>query len=74
MQNEKLSILDLRVDSLVRISSDQKSIADETRTILANSYLELQEISENTELSAKYLKDIKADISDVKRNTAGLAR
>lgn len=74
MQNEKLSILDLRVDSLVRVSSDQKSIADETRTILANSYLELQEISENTELSAKYLKDIKADISDVKRNTAGLAR
>ena len=74
MQNEKLSILDLKVDSLVKVSSEQKSIADETRTILANSYLELQQINENTELSAKYLKSIQSDISDVKRNTAGLAR
>ena len=49
-----------------------RNIADETRTILANSYLELQQIRENTEDSAKYLKDIKTDIAEVKRNTARL--
>lgn len=74
MQTEKLSILNIKTESLVNVASDQRNIADETRTILANSYLELQQINENTELSAKYLKDIKTDISDVKRNTAGLAR
>lgn len=48
------------------------NIADETRTILANSYLELQGINENTGTTAKYLKDIKADIAEVKRNTSRL--
>ena len=46
------------------------NIADETRSILANSYLELQEINENTGNSAKYLKDIKTDIAIVKQNTS----
>ena len=46
------------------------NIADETRSILANSYLELQEINENTGNSAKYLKDIKVDIAIVKQNTS----
>ena len=46
------------------------NIADETRSIIANSYLELQEINENTGNSAKYLKDIKADIAIVKQNTS----
>ena len=46
------------------------NISDETRSILANSYLELQEINENTGNSAKYLKDIKTDIAIVKQNTS----
>ena len=46
------------------------NIADETRSILANSYLELQEINENTGNSAKFLKDIKTDIAIVKQNTS----
>ena len=46
------------------------NIAEETRSILAASYLELQEINENTGNSAKYLKDIKADIAAVKENTS----
>ena len=48
MQTEKLSILDIKVESLLNVASDQRNIADETRTILANSYLELQQINENT--------------------------
>ena len=48
MQTEKLSILNINTESLVNVASDQRNIADETRTILANSYLELQQINENT--------------------------
>lgn len=48
MQTEKLSILNIKAESLVNVASDQRNIADETRTILANSYLELQQINENT--------------------------
>ena len=48
------------------------NIADDMRNIIAQSYLELQQISENTGNSAKYLKDIKADISIVKQNTSRL--
>jgi tape measure domain-containing protein len=46
------------------------NIAEDTRNILAQSYLELQQINENTGNSAKYLKDIKADIAIVKQNTS----
>lgn len=49
---------------------DTYGIADEMRSILANSYLELQEINENTGESARYLKEIRADIAMVKQNTA----
>lgn len=46
----------------------QESIADETRTILANSYLELQQISENTGEIIKPIKQMQSDISEIKRN------
>lgn len=48
------------------------NIAEDARNILAQSYLELQQINENTGNSAKYLKDIKADIAIVKQNTSRL--
>ena len=60
------------ISALTAQPSGMLNIADETRTILANSYLELQQIRENTEDSAKYLKDIQADIAEVKRNTSRL--
>lgn len=73
-QLQTVAITELRgsIGSLTSQVTGLYNIADETRTILANSYLELQQIRENTEDSAKYLKDIKADISEVKRNTARL--
>lgn len=73
-QQQTVAITELRgsIGSLTSQATGLYNIADETRTILANSYLELQQIRENTEDSAKYLKDIKADISEVKRNTARL--
>lgn len=73
-QQQTVAITELRgsIGSLTSQVTGLYNIADETRTILANSYLELQQIRENTEDSAKYLKDIKADISEVKRNIARL--
>lgn len=48
-------------------SPQDNNIADETRTILANSYLELRGINENTGNSAAHLKEIRSDIKDMKR-------
>ena len=48
-------------------------VADETRTMIASIYIELQQINDNPAISAKYLKDIKSDIAVVKKNTEGLA-
>lgn len=48
------------------------SIADETRSILASSYLELQQISENTGAIITPIQKIQKDIEIVKNNTAKL--
>lgn len=73
-QQQTLAITEIKgsIAVLALVSTGIHNIADETRTILANSYLELQEIKENTGNSAKYLKDIKADIAIVKQNTSKL--
>lgn len=73
-QQQTIAITELRgsITALTMQTQSMHDIADETRTILANSYMELQEIRENTGESAKYLKDIKADIAVVKQNTAKL--
>lgn len=46
------------------------NIADEMRSIIANSYLELQQISENTGEIIKPIKQMQLDIAEVKRNTS----
>lgn len=73
-QQQTIAITELRgsITALTTETQSMHDIADETRTILANSYMELQEIRENTGESAKSLKDIKADIAVVKQNTAKL--
>lgn len=73
-QQQTIAITELRgsITALTTQTQSMHDIADETKTILANSYMELQEIRENTGESAKYLKDIKADIAVVKQNTAKL--
>lgn len=69
LQAQSLEILSVKTDAILFVSTETRDIADETRTILANSYIELLQISENTGESAKHLKDIKSDIAEVKRNT-----
>lgn len=60
------------ISALTAQPSGMYNIADETRTILANSYLELQQIRENTGEIVKPIKQMQADIAEVKRNTSRL--
>ena len=46
------------------------NIADEARSIIAQSYLELQRIGDNTEAVIKPIKQMQQDIAKVKENTA----
>lgn len=73
-QQQTIAITELRgsIGSLTSQVTDLYNIADETRTILANSYLELQQIRENTGEIVKPIKQMQADIAEVKRNTARL--
>ena len=45
-------------------------VANETRTFMANIYIEIQQINENTANSARHLLAIKNDIAAVKDNTS----
>lgn len=73
-QLQTVAITELRgsIGSLTSQATGLYNIADETRTILANSYLELQQIRENTGEIVKPIKQMQADIAEVKRNTARL--
>ena len=79
MTQDQASELNGRFTALYESSLRQEAIqqgisniAEDARNIIAQSYLELQQINENTGNSAKYLKDIKADIAVVKQNTSRL--
>ena len=65
--SQKLSSIDLSLTGISLIGKDAVSIADETRTILANSYMELKEINENTGVSAKCLTQIDENINSMNR-------
>lgn len=73
-QQQTIAITELRgsIGSLTSQVTGLYNIADETRTILANSYLELQQIRENTGEIVKPIKQMQADIAEVKRNTSRL--
>lgn len=55
----------------VTVSAQQRT-GDELLQYAVQSYMELQGINENTGVSAKYLRDIKDDIAEVKKNTSYL--
>ena len=59
----------LRQEAIQQGISD---IADDARNIIAQSYLELQQISENTGEIIKPIKQMQLDIAEVKRNTSRL--
>lgn len=72
---EKMVVLtDIRtsIGLLYDNSKTSQNIANETRDILANSYLELQQISSNTESIIKPIRQIQADMAVIKENTGRL--
>lgn len=73
-QQQTVAITELRgsISALTGQAYGMYNIADETRTILANSYLELQQIRENTGEIIKPIKQIQLDIAEVKQNTSRL--
>ena len=63
----KLSTMDASMRGVQMMAVEQTSIADEMRTIQANSYLELQGIHDDTTAMNKTLKAISGDMSEIKR-------
>ena len=59
-------------EEIAKHQQNMYSVADETRTILANSYLELKGISENTRKGTLYLQAMQADMAAVRHNTKNL--
>lgn len=73
-QQQTIAITELRgsIGSLTSQVTGLYNIADETRTILANSYLELQQIRENTGEIVKPIKQMQLDMAEIKSNTSRL--
>lgn len=73
-QQQTVAITELRgsIGSLTSQVTGLYNIADETRTILANSYLELQQIRENTGEIVKPIKQMQLDMAEIKSNTSRL--
>ncbi|MDY4759748.1 MAG: hypothetical protein SO210_06195 [Bacteroidaceae bacterium] len=55
------------MDDFKMMTWQVRNIADETRDILADSYLELKGINENTGKSASHLDEIRFDIKELKK-------
>ncbi|CDD32211.1 putative uncharacterized protein [Bacteroides sp. CAG:714] len=70
-QQQTVAITELRgsISALTSQATGLYNIADDTRTILADSYLEIQKIRENTGEIIKPIKQIQKDIAEVKKNT-----
>lgn len=65
--NVKLSTIDVSVKGLISLVGEQNNIADDLRTIQANSYLELQGIHEDTTAMSKAMKSMSGDVADIKK-------
>lgn len=72
-QSQSLNILTMKADTLISINTETRNIADDTRDLIASSYLELVQISENTGAIIKPIQQMQKDISEVKNNTKGLS-
>ncbi len=66
-QNTQLSLMNMKMDDFKMMTQQVRNIADETRSILADSYLELKGINENTGKSALHLGEIRIDIKELKK-------
>lgn len=72
IQSQSLNLLTVKADALLSINTEIRNIADDTRNLIAQSYLELVQISENTGAIVKPIQQMQRDIAEVKKNTAKL--
>lgn len=71
-QSQSLNILTMKAEDILSVSTDTRNIADDIRTTIADSYLELVQISENTGAIIKPIRQMQKDIAEVKKNTSKL--
>ena len=71
-QTEQLTLLNATTTDLKRMGEQTHNSLSGIADQIALSYLELQEINENTGQSVKALKAIQSDIAEVKKNTSKL--
>lgn len=73
-QQQTIAITELQgsINDLTDQTSSMYDIADEARTILANSYMELQGIRENTGEIIKPIKNISSKIDNIERKVQNL--
>lgn len=72
IQSQSLNLLTVKADALLSIDTETRNIADDTRNLIAQSYLELVQISENTGAIVKPIQQMQRDIAEVKKNTSKL--
>ena len=70
--NEKLTLMNATMNDLKTVGLNIQDVASSIQDLLANSYIELVTISENTGETVKCLKVIQSDIAQVKENTKNL--
>ena len=72
IQSQSLNLLTVKADAILSMNTETRNIADDTRNLIAQSYLELVQISENTGAIVKPIIQIQKDIAEVKNNTSKL--
>ena len=72
LQTDSINILNIKADALLDMNNNIRDIANETRTILANSYLELVQISENTGAIVTPIKEMNEKLDKIQKNTENL--
>ena len=73
-QQQTLAITELKgsISSISNTLDKSYNLGDEVRTILAQSYMELRGINENTAAIVRPIQMMQRDISEIKSNTKGL--
>ena len=70
--NKNLTLMNATMNDLKTVGLNIQDVASSIQDLLANSYIELVTISENTGETVKCLKVIQSDIAQVKENTKNL--
>ena len=72
IQSQSLNLLTVKADAILSMNTETRNIADDTRNLIAQSYLELVQISENTGAIVKPIIQIQKDMAEVKNNASKL--